>query len=147
MSHSQTPDNGLVSAQVVRPHRLDPVSAHEIQKPVRESVRIALCHRFQPQNFARRGGRRHAHDRFLALHANHRLVRAYHCHMSDRPTCLFLARVPSRFLNVAPLMRDMETPKAASRRLAERGDSPSAHASAAHPRIRRVWPLRSIPGG
>ena len=44
-------------------------------------------------------------------------------------------------------MRDMETPKAARRRLAERSDSPSAHASAAHPRIRWVCPLRSIPGG
>jgi len=38
------------------------------------------------------------------------------------------------------LMRETETPKAASRRLAERGDMPSAHASAAHPRILWVCP-------
>ena len=31
------------------------------------------------------------------------------------------------------LMRETETPKAARRRLSERGDRPSAHASAAHP--------------
>ena len=66
------------------------------------AVRIPLCPRFQPQDFTGRGVRCHAADRFIALHANRRLVRAYHCHLSARPPSLFAASVSSRFLNVAP---------------------------------------------
>ena len=44
-------------------------------------------------------------------------------------------------------MRETETPKAARRWIAERNGRPSAHASAAHPRILWVCPPRSIPTG
>ena len=63
------------------------------------------------------------------------------------PACLRRAFLPASWTPRRALMRDMDTPKAARRRLAERGDSPSAHASAAHPRILWVCPPRSIPSG
>ena len=76
MTHSQTTDNWLVRAKVVRRHRLDPEIAREVPKPVHESVRIALDWNVQRQNFARRGVS--DRDRFLAIRASRSLVRACH---------------------------------------------------------------------
>ena len=63
------------------------------------------------------------------------------------PPCLRRAVRPASWTPRRALMRETETPKAAIRWLAERGDSPSAHASATHPRILRVCPPRSTPSG
>ena len=97
----------------------------KVAEPLHESVRIALDKRFQPQDFPCRGVRDHADDRCLALHANHSLVRAYWRSLV-RPDCFLRAYRPASWTSRHSLMRDMGTPKAERRRLAERGDRPSA---------------------
>ena len=74
MVNSQSTDNGLASAQVVRGHRFRPEIACEIPKPVRESVRIPLCRNVHPPKL--RPSRR----------------------QRPRPSCPFAARASRRFL-------------------------------------------------
>ena len=122
--------------------------ACEVAEPLHESVRVAFHRYVQPQNLTRFGVRDYADVLFHAFHANRGLVRAYDFHLSARALGLFAARVSSSFLDVAPRAhaRDRDS-EGGGGRLAERGDMPSAHASAAHPRIRWVRSPRSNPSG
>ena len=107
-------------------------AAYEIAKPLHESVRIALDEYVHPQDFTSRGVRCRADDSFSPFTRTA---------VSSTPITLArlrarsAARVPPRFMDVAP--RAHAAIRRGRRRRAERGDSPSARESAAHPRIRR----------
>ena len=86
--------------------------------------------------------------RASAYRALRRAVRSRNVPPLARPTGQVAARVPSQFLDVSPRAHARYGDAEGGEKMArERGDMPSAHASAAHPRIRRGCPPRAIPCG
>ena len=131
-----------------RPSASPPVSAREIAEPLHESVRIALNQRFPPKT---------SHVAASVTTTTIAFSPLTRTAVSSAPVTLTRPRPPPDCLRRAfrPASWDV-APYAHARygdagggsgRLAERGDSPSAHASAAHPRILWVCPPRATPSG